>query len=90
MTMSDEPKTPIMQVPKDLSREELSIAFRVIEAMRGMRFGSVQLQIHEGKVVQIDVAEKLRIRHPARGSGPPPFVAPAQSDPSETTPTRGR
>jgi hypothetical protein len=89
MTMSDEPKTPIMQVPKDLSREELTIAFRVIEAIRGMRFGSVQLQIHEGKVVQIDVAEKLRIGQPPRGSGPPPSVVAAPSDPT-STPTKGR
>jgi hypothetical protein len=54
----------IQGVPKDLTREELSIAFRVIEALRDMRFGSVQLQVHDGKVVQIDVAEKLRLRHP--------------------------
>jgi hypothetical protein len=77
MTMSDKGPAPVMPVPKDLSREELSIAFRVIEALRGVRFGSVQLQIHEGKVVQIDVAEKLRLRQPPRGSGPPPLAPPA-------------
>jgi hypothetical protein len=61
----------IQGVPKDLTREELSIAFRVIEALRAMRFGSVQLQVHDGKVVQIDVAEKLRIRQPMAPSSPP-------------------
>jgi hypothetical protein len=56
--------TPITGVPKDLTRDELTLAFRVIEALRGIRFGSVQVLVHDGKVVQIDVAEKLRLREP--------------------------
>jgi hypothetical protein len=56
------------QIPKDLTREELALAFRVIEALRGVRFGSVQLQVHEGRVVQLDVAEKLRLREAPRSS----------------------
>jgi hypothetical protein len=67
----------IQGVPKDLTREELSIAFRVIEALRAMRFGSVQLQVHDGKVVQIDVAEKLRLRQPMT-----PPAAPARLHPN--------
>jgi hypothetical protein len=64
---------PVTGVPKDLTREELSLAFRVIEALRGIRFGSVQVQVHDGKVVQIDVAEKLRLKErPATGT-PPTF-----------------
>jgi hypothetical protein len=59
-------KVPVVDVPKDLTREELTIAFRVIEALRGVRFGSVQLQIHEGKVVQLDVAAKVRLREAPR------------------------
>jgi hypothetical protein len=66
--MSKDSGPAIQGVPKDLTREELSIAFRVIEALRAMRFGSVQLQVHDGKVVQIDVAEKLRLRQPAASS----------------------
>ena len=73
MAMGDQRATPIVPVPKDLTREELSIAFRVIDALRGLRFGSVQLQIHEGRVVQIDVAEKLRLRESPRRSSPPPL-----------------
>jgi hypothetical protein len=63
---------PITGVPKDLTREELALAFRVIEALRGMRFGSVQVQVHNGQVVQIDVAEKLRLRDPSAGPGAGP------------------
>jgi hypothetical protein len=61
----------IQGVPKGLTREELSIAFRVIEALRAMQFGSVQLQVHNGKVVQIDVAEKLRLRQPMAAPASP-------------------
>ena len=65
-------RAPITGVPKDLTRDELNLAFRVIEALRGIRFGSVQVLVHDGKVVQIDVAEKLRLREPP----PPPPSGP--------------
>ena len=81
MAMGDQRATPIVPVPKDLTREELSIAFRVIDALRGLRFGSVQLQVHDGKVVQIDVAEKLRLWESPRGSSPPPLTG--DRDPAE-------
>lgn len=32
------------------------------EALTGLRFGSIQLTIHEGRVVQIDVTEKRRLK----------------------------
>jgi len=34
----------------------------VREALQGLRYGSVALTIHEGRVVQIDVTEKKRLR----------------------------
>lgn len=40
---------------------EESIA-SVREALTGLRYGSVALTIHEGRVVQIDVTEKKRLR----------------------------
>ena len=33
----------------------------VREALGRLRFGSIHLTVHEGKLVQIDVTEKLRI-----------------------------
>ena len=33
----------------------------VREALAGLRFGSVALTVHEGRVVQIDVTEKRRL-----------------------------
>ncbi|MFX9154076.1 YezD family protein [Acinetobacter baumannii] len=32
------------------------------EALGGLRYGSVLLTVHEGRVVQIDVTEKRRLR----------------------------
>ncbi|RIV86198.1 DUF2292 domain-containing protein [Aurantiacibacter xanthus] len=40
---------------------EESIA-NVREALSGMKFGNVSLTVHEGRIVQIDVTEKKRIR----------------------------
>lgn len=34
----------------------------VREALTGLRYGNVSLTIHEGRVVQIDVTEKRRLK----------------------------
>ena len=34
----------------------------VREALLGLKFGSVSLTVHEGRVVQIDVTEKRRLK----------------------------
>jgi hypothetical protein len=51
------------------SEDELAIALRVIAALRKIRYGSLHLQVHEGKVVQFDVAEKLRLLPSAEEEG---------------------
>ncbi|MBA4088496.1 MAG: DUF2292 domain-containing protein [Novosphingobium sp.] len=43
------------------SHLEESIA-SVREALTGLRYGAVQLTVHEGRVVQIDVTEKRRLK----------------------------
>ena len=40
---------------------ELSLA-SVREALTGLKFGNVSLTVHEGRVVQIDVTEKKRLK----------------------------
>ena len=35
---------------------------RVIEVLRRIEFGTVLLIVHDGKVVQIEMAEKFRLR----------------------------
>lgn len=34
----------------------------VREALTGLRYGAVALTVHEGRVVQIDITEKKRLR----------------------------
>lgn len=35
-------------------------AARIIEALTGIRFGSVEITVHEGRIVQIERREKFR------------------------------
>lgn len=34
---------------------------RVIDALRGLRYGAVAITVHDGRVVQIERTEKLRL-----------------------------
>jgi len=36
---------------------------RISDALRGLRFGSVNMIVQDGVVVQIERTEKLRLRH---------------------------
>jgi hypothetical protein len=45
-----------------LSDEEKIVLARVAEVLRRIRFGTVVLVIQDGKVVQIEMAEKFRLR----------------------------
>jgi hypothetical protein len=45
-----------------LSDEEKVVLARVGEVLRRIRFGTVVLVIQDGKVVQIEMAEKFRLR----------------------------
>jgi hypothetical protein len=53
----------------------------VVEAVRGLRFGSVEIVVHEGRVVQVETREKVRFdeagRPPTRHRGAGPRKMPA-------------
>jgi hypothetical protein len=38
----------------------------VLEAIRGLRFGSVEIVVHEGRVVQVETREKVRFEDAGR------------------------
>jgi hypothetical protein len=44
----------------DKEQQVADIADQIVIALRGIRFGSVEIIIHESKVVQIERREKLR------------------------------
>ena len=45
-----------------LSEEERAVLVKVAEIVRKIRFGTVVLVIQDAKVVQIEMAEKFRLR----------------------------
>ena len=45
-----------------LSDEEKAVLARVADILRRIRFGTVVLVVQDGKVVQIEMAEKFRLR----------------------------
>jgi hypothetical protein len=46
----------------DLTDEEREVLLKVAEIVRKIQFGTVVLVIQDGKVVQIEMAEKFRLR----------------------------
>ena len=55
-----EPGEPLDLV--SLSEEERRILGQVIEVLRRIEYGTVLLIVQDGKVVQIEMAEKFRLR----------------------------
>lgn len=54
------PDTPPADAPREAQNGEQALdAIRA--ALERLRFGTIALTIHEGRVVQIDVTEKLRL-----------------------------
>jgi hypothetical protein len=46
----------------DLTDDERSVLIKVAEVLRRIEFGTVLLVVQDGKVVQIELAEKFRLR----------------------------
>jgi hypothetical protein len=61
MTDTTEPSEPTL-AELDLSDEERVVLARVAEVLRRINFGTVVLVVQDGKVVQIEMAEKFRLR----------------------------
>jgi hypothetical protein len=55
-----EPSRP--QPADDLSDEEREVLLKVVEILRRLEYGTVLLVVQDGKVVQIEMAEKFRLR----------------------------
>jgi hypothetical protein len=47
---------------EDLSEEEREVLLKVAEVLRRIEFGTILLVVQDGKVVQIEMAEKFRLR----------------------------
>ncbi|MBI3853254.1 MAG: YezD family protein [Verrucomicrobia bacterium] len=53
---------------KDPSRSRAEDAAQwIFDALQGIRFGSVEILIHEGQVVQLERRERIRLERQGRG-----------------------
>ncbi len=60
-----EPSESDAATPPDLvgvTADELEVIRRVRDSLRSIRFGTVLIVVQDGKVVQIETAEKIRLR----------------------------
>ncbi len=55
--------------PEAFQNKEREIAQTILNALRGMRFGSVEITVHDAKVVQIERKEKIRLEAMANQKG---------------------
>ena len=43
-----------------LDESEARLAERIVQAIRGLRYGSVEIVVHDGRVVQFERRERVR------------------------------
>ncbi len=51
-------------VDKEIRDQDRVLMLQVLEAIKGIKYGYVQITIQDSKVVQIDRTEKVRIGRP--------------------------
>ena len=49
--------------PEGMDRDHRAAA-RIAEALRGLAFGSIEITVHDGQIVQIERREKTRVDIP--------------------------
>jgi hypothetical protein len=62
MPDAPEPAPDVQSPSAELSDEEKAVLAKVAEVLRRIRFGTIVLVVQDGKVVQIEMAEKFRLR----------------------------
>jgi hypothetical protein len=65
VTTDEQSKQPVHEEPIDgeeLTDEERQVLKNVAGILRRIKFGTVVLVVQDGKVVQIEMAEKFRLR----------------------------
>lgn len=58
--------------PSPTNSEATAVAKKILDALRGLRFGSVEITVHEGRIVQIERREKCRLNVTCPGTGDDP------------------
>ncbi len=60
---------------KDLTKDD-AIALQILEMLKGMRYGSITLVVQDGKVIQLEKSEKVRLSWTVSLTGKPEAVSP--------------
>lgn len=47
-----------------IENQDKMLMLKVLEAIKSIKYGYVQITIHDSEIVQIDKTEKIRIRRP--------------------------
>jgi hypothetical protein len=55
-------QTPTDEEFPPLTHDEQEVILQVVRLLRKVRYGTVLLVVQDGKVVQIEMAEKIRLR----------------------------
>lgn len=50
-------------VKESIKRVSVDVAQEILRAVDSIEYGSVEIVIHDGKVVQIECREKIRVNH---------------------------
>jgi hypothetical protein len=64
------PKRQIGQTSQGASFDRNAVYERIASVISELRFGTVEITIHDGRVVQIERTEKIRLQNEAIGEVP--------------------
>ena len=56
------------QASAQIAREDVDVrhlAAEILEALKGIRYGAVEITVHDSRVVQIDRRERFRVQNQA-------------------------
>ncbi len=60
MEVSGESNTPLGGIRGDLSADERDLLSELLHAVRTIRYGSIALTMHDGRIVEIHKTERIR------------------------------
>lgn len=67
MRQTDKEKT--MSTNKNLNTADETVLKKILETLKGLRFGSITVTVHNSKIVQIERVEKTRLDRETVGAG---------------------
>ncbi len=57
----------VSDIKESRESQNKMLMLKVIEAIKGVKYGYIQITTHDSEIVQIDKTEKIRLRRPREG-----------------------